>query len=266
MQQIQRRKSKGKIIAVVLFVLLAAIVGGGLWAWNEFLKINAQNSVGETLIKQTGDGDTTYAAKAECKAGEDTSASSGMFCSSDMGIKIFVPKLFVGNMAEAGNYQVYTGSLNPNAKVPAGTSKHVYQATAMSGGTFTLTIAQEPKRTGYTGLLHAQQDTYYDATSGQLTRVTMPTSRYDATTQQTTTTGSYKPGEPVPAFTTNSTRFYEGLSGEAGNTTRTYMTVVNDSFIKITLKFVGSPSKDTTKQVNAVLKEMEKSLDTFVTL
>lgn len=265
MQQIQRRRSKGKIIAIILFVLLLGLVGAGLYAWNEFLKINAANNVGEATIKQSSGG-VVEAAKASCANGEDTSATSGMFCSEDMGIKLFVPKLFVGTMTESGNYQVYTGSLNPNAKVPAGTSQHVYTGTGASGGTFTLTIAKESKRTGYIGFYHALQDTYYDASTDQLTLVKSPTSQYDSSTQQTKTTGTYTKSEPVPAFTAGTVRFYEGRSGDAGNTTNSYLTVVGDSFIKISLKYVGDPSKASSKLTKPVMEEMEKSLRTLVVL
>ncbi len=262
MQKIQKRKSKGRIIAAILLLLLALIIGGGIYAWHEFLKINAENSVGQTVIKQSGDGEGVAVAKVACQSGEDTSASSGMFCSEDMGFKLFVPKLFVGNLVKAGNYQVYRGGLNPGAKTAAGTSLHVYRATGVSNGTFTLTIAQEPMRTGYIDMYHAGQNTYFDAATKTLSKVNAPTIQYSQTTPATP--GAFTKGDPIPSFLSGTVKYYEGATGDAGQRDVAYMTIVGDTIVKISLETTTQAAQNAATK--AVFEELNKSLRTLQVL
>lgn len=256
--QIPKRKSKRKPIVTILVLLLGFIGGLGYVGWNEFQRINAANKVGEVVVKETTAGQFEQVDPL-CAQGEDDKATSGTFCSEEMGIKFAVPKLFVGNIAKAANYPVYQSQLNPSTKTRAGSSLAVYSATASSAGAYTFTIAQEPLRTGYVDVHHALQDSYFDATTKELFRVTTPTAQYNYTTNSTTTSGVYAKGEAVPSFTTSSTRFYEGTNGDAGTMENIYFTVINDKIVKISLKYVGNPAGGTTAPTK-VYDELTKSL------
>lgn len=234
--QLQKRKSKRKIIIPILVLLLLAIVGAGLYGWYEFMRINAENNVGEVVLKESSS-DGVVAATPDCTADEDMAATSGVFCAPDMAIKFPVPPIFKGKLIKAANYQVYQGPLNPNAKTNAGAALSVRQAVV---GNNTLTIAQEPLRTGYVDVYHAQQNTYFDVSTKELSRVNSPSSRYDSTANRTTTTGAFSKGEPVPSFTVNSVRFFECMGGDSGMMQKTYLAVINDKIIKISLKHVGN--------------------------
>lgn len=235
------RKNKSEIGSahiVVLSVLVVALIGAlGFVFWNNFMKKDAPATKKETASK----------AEKFCADGQDTTAKNGTFCSTDIGIKFTVPSIFAGKLAKADNYEVFQGSLDPNAKASAGSSENVYKATISGNDNFTFTVAQEPLRTGYVDVPHALQDTYFDQATGTLTLVNKPTVHYDSVTNTSTTTGSFSKGEAVPSSTIDGVKFFKGSYGDAGQIGETYFGVVDNKIVKISVKYmgyIGDPSKD----------------------
>lgn len=254
------RKNKsqtGSAQAVVAIMVIVVLVGVlGFVFWNNFL--NKKTDVVQTNGNK---------AKVEepCTGAQNTAAEKGVFCSKEIGIKVTVPSIFTNKLAKATNYEVFkNSSLNPDSKQSAGMSENVYSAAIKGNDNFTFTIAQEPLRTGYVGVGHLLQNTYYDQADANLTLVKSPTSYYDSTTGTSTTTGSYGKGEVVPSFTADGVRFFKGSIGDAGQTEITYFGVVNGKIVKISLKhagYMGDPSRDpSTINADSVFAELDAAV------
>jgi len=235
------RKNKseaGSAHIVILSLVVVALIGAlGFVFWNNFTKKNTPAVKKETASKAT----------EFCADGQDTTAKNGTFCSTDMGIKFTVPSIFAGKLAKTDNYEVFQGPLDPKTKTSAGSSENVYKATISGNNNFTLTVAQEPLRTGYVDMQHALQPTYYDQSTGVLTLVKAPTNTYNSATDTYVTTGSYSKGNAVPSSSISSVRFFETSNGDAGQTESGYFGIVNNKIIKISLKhsaYMGDPAKD----------------------
>lgn len=251
----QKVKSQtGSAHAVIIIVLVIALLGVlGFVFWNNFLK--------KEPAAQT---EPTPTAREFCSDGENTTATEGIFCSQEMGIKFDVPSIFTNKLTKADNYQVFQGPLDPNSKTSAGMSENVYRATISGTDNFTFTIAQEPLRTGYVDVEHKLQGTYYDQATSELTLVNAPTRQYDSATETTTTTGTLGKGEVVPSFNVGDVRVFKGKIGDAGQVKNTYFAVIKGKIIKITLLnegYIGNPDNDpTTIDASKVFEELDTAL------
>lgn len=239
------------IIAVIIVALLGAL---GFVFWNNFMKK-------DTVVTQN---ENKPKPESFCLDKENVAAEGGAFCSEKIGIKLAVPSIFVNKLAKADNYEVFEGSLDPKDKKSAGTSEQVYQAVLSGNDNFTLTIAQEPLRSGYVGVGHLLQNTYFDKTTGELTLVKTPTRMYDAATGTYTTTGDYSNGDAVPSFMVSGIRFFKGQIGDAGTVENTYFGVVGGKIIRISLKhvgYMGNPADDpSTIDAEPVLDALDKAV------
>lgn len=235
------RKNKsetGSAHIVILSLVVVALIGTlGFVFWNNFTKKDTHTSKKET----------TSNAEKFCTDGQDVTAKNDTFCSTDVGIKFTVPSIFAGKLVKADNYEVFQGPLDPNAKTSAGSSENVYKATISGNDNFTLTVAQEPLRTGYVDMQHSLQPTYYDQSTGVLTLVKAPINTYNSATDTYVTTGSYSKGDAVPSSSIDSIRFFKASNGDAGQTESAYFGVVNNKIVKISLKhsaYMSDPAKD----------------------
>lgn len=252
------RKNKyqtGSAHVIIIVILVIALIGAlGFVFWNNFFKK-------EPAVSQKKD---TPKVKDFCSAGEDTAAQNGTFCSKEIGVKFTIPSIFVNKLVKADNYEVSEGPLDPNIKKSAGTSENVYRATISGTDNFTLTVAQEPLRTGYVDVGHLLRNTYYDQATGDLTLVNSPASHYDSITNTTTVTGSFSKGEIVPSFNVDGVRFFEGSGGDAGQIKNVYFGIINNKIVKISLEheaYMGDPANDpTTIDADKVFDELDKSI------
>jgi hypothetical protein len=254
------RKNKsqtGSAQIVIVIVVVAALVGTlGFVFWNNFL--NKKADVAQTNA-------TKAKVEESCAGTQNTAAEKGVFCSEELGVKVTVPSIFTNKLVKAANYEVFKNpTLNPDSKQSAGMSENVYSAAISGNDNFTFTIAQEPLRTGYVGVSHMLQNTYYDQADATLTLVKSPTRHYDSATGTYTTTGSYSKGEVVPSFTADGVRFFKGTVGDAGQTENTYFGVVKGKIIKISLKhtgYMGDPSHDpSTINADNVFAELDTAV------
>jgi len=247
----------GSALAFIIILVVLLIGALGVVFWNNLSKKEAPVSLTESKPKET----------AFCSSGENTTADDGTFCSEEIGIKFTIPSIFAKKLAKTSNYEVFEGSLDPNTKKNAGSSENVYSAAISGYDNFTLTIAQEPLRTGYVGVADRLQNTYFDQATGELTLVTTPTSHYDSATNTYTTSGAYSKGETTASFSVDSTRFFKGTSGDAGQTEITYFGVINSKIVKISLKnegYIGDPAKDpSTVDAGKVFDELDKSINSL---
>jgi hypothetical protein len=217
---------------IVLIVVIILAVAGILAALGYVLAQNLHSPESQTNTSQTPEQETI------CESGEDEAATNGTFCSEDLGIKFEVPAQFEGKIEPVDNYEIYEGPLDYSKRKSAGKSDRVLEGTFKQGaGTYTLTIAREPVRTGWVGVVHALQNTYYDEETGLLSLVNPPTTHYDSETDTTTTTGEYSIGETAPYFyVEGGVTVYWGIAGDAGVATSTYLVVRGDEFIIIRLE------------------------------
>jgi hypothetical protein len=250
----QKTKSQtGSVHIVVITVAVAVVIGVlGFVFWNNFLKKDSN-------VSKTEDKTTTKPTEP-CGSGENIAAESGTFCSKSMGIRFAVPSMFKNKIIKADNYEVFQGSLDPSTKKSAGMSENVYRGSIEGAENFTLTIAQEPLRTGYVDVYHALQNSYYDQTKGELTRVNTPTRSYNSATDSYTVSGEYSVGEAVPSFDVSGVRFFKGSNGDAGQMENVYFGVVNGKIIKISLKSAVNPAAEPTNDADQLFADFDKSI------
>ncbi|MFZ1360499.1 MAG: hypothetical protein WAS27_00485 [Candidatus Saccharimonadales bacterium] len=243
--QIPKHKSKKKRIAIVLslFIVLLLIIGGYI-GWREFMRLN---DAGQTKITESSHQPTDSIQL--CSPGDDTKATSGVFCSDEIGIKIPVPKLFAGKIEAATNYPIYQSQLAPNSKTPAGTASHVYQADVTTAGRFVFTIAQEPLRTGYMDVYHAQQNSYFDSTTKELTRVI-------------SRGGQFIKGEPLPSFMSNGLQIFQASNTNGLMTEESFLMLVNDAIVRLTLQHTSVSGDAATAFSVPAVKRVFAELDT----
>jgi hypothetical protein len=254
MQKHNSQTGSAHIAAIV--VLVIALVGAlGYIFWNNFLNKE------ETAVSKT---ENTSAAKQVCADGENETAEKGTFCSDEMAIKFAVPGIFTGKLAKADNYEVTESSLGPDGEKSAGTSELVYSAKMTGNDNFTFTIAQEPLRSGYVDAPHALQTTYFDKSTGELTQVNIPMSRYDSAKDDYVLSGEYSKGAVVPSFDVDGIRVFKCSNGDAGRAGNIYLAVINDKIVKISLQhdgYMGDPANDpTTIDADKVFEELDKSI------
>lgn len=232
-----------------------ALIGAlGFVFWNNFMKK-------DNVVTQTENKPKT---ESFCSGKENITAEGGTFCSEDVGVKLAVPSIFENKLAKAANYEVFEGPLDSKDKKSAGTSEQVYQAVLKGNDNFTLTIAQEPLRSGYVGVGHSLQKTYFDKATGELTLVKAPTRTYDAATDTYATSGEYSKGDVVPSFVADGIRFFKGQIGDAGTVENAYLGVVDGKIVKISLKhvgYMGNPADDpSTIDADPVFDELDKAV------
>lgn len=252
------RKNKnqtGNVHAAIIVILVIVLVGAlGFVFWKNFLKKDI--SVSQTESKTTNN--------SPCSMKENVAAEDGTFCSKEMGVKFTVPSIFANKLTKVDNYEVFQGPLEPSNKVSVGFSENVFKGIINGKDNFTFTIAQEPLRSGYIGVNNALRNTYYDQNTGELTMVTTPTSSYDSATNTFITSGTYSKGEIIPSFDVGDVHFFKGSDGDAGQLENTYVGVVNNKIIKISLKnvaYIGPAADDpTTIDASKVFDELDKSI------
>lgn len=245
----------GSAHVVIVTVIVVALLGAlGFVFWNNFMK--KDNVVPQNKSKPK--------VESFCSDKENVAAEAGTFCSEDVGIKLAVPSIFENKLTKAANYEVFEGPLGIKDKKSAGTSEQVYQAVLNGDDNFTLTIAQEPLRTGYVGVGHLLQNAYFDRATGELTLVKGKTVTYDAVTDTYQTSGEFSKGDVVPSFVVDGIRFFKGQIGDAGTVENTYLGVVNGKIVKISLKhvsYMGNPADDpSTIDADPVFDELDKAV------
>lgn len=258
----QKITSKTKRTYIIIIILLAVILLGviGIVVWGNVTRgDDAPESTKSQVSKVKSEPQTE-----SCTDGENVTAKNGVFCSDDIGIKLKVPAIFSNRLAIADTYEVFQGPLDIKLKTSAGHAEKVYSAVLEGNDNFTLTISQEPLRTGYVGVHYALQNAYFDQKTGDLTLVKPPTSHYNASTDITTMSGDYAVGAPVPSFNVGDVRFFKGSSGDAGALEDVYFSVLNDKIVKISLKYkgyMGDPAHDpTTIEAGPVFAELNSSV------
>lgn len=229
--------------ALVIVIIIVAIVGAlGFVYWDNFMKSS------DTEKQENKDASKTI--PKPCKTGEDTKATDGVFCSETLGVKLPVPEIFKGKLTKAENYEVYQGSLDPNDKTSVGITEDVYEAHVRGGDdSTTLTIAQEPLRTGYISVGHRLQNTYFDQNTGILSLVDF-------------SAGNYSIGEAVPSQVIDHTTFFRGQGGDAGRSTIAYVGVVKGKLFKVSLEYVAElgPSPTYLFDMEELTKEFDESI------
>lgn len=239
-------KQKGfGIVEIIIIVGVVALLGTiGVVAYNSFQKNDdeSKDTSSQTASKPEED--------KPCSKNEDTSATSGIFCSEEMGIKLRVPAMFKDKLVQVANYEIFKG---PKGEIPGmsvGSSELVYGAKVSGTDNFTFTIAKEPLRSGYIGFGHALQHAYYDKDSHTLT------------TEMNNT--------EVPSFVVGKTRFYKGQIGDAGVMENVYLAVIKEKFIKIKIHYTGYMGADeadpSTIDPEAIFTEVDEAVKKLVIL
>jgi|GEM_PF-1545173 len=221
----------GSAHIVVIVILVAALIGAlGFVLWKNYL---APKDSRPTVA-------TNQTKVSKCESSEVE--QKGAFCSEEVGVKFKVPAIFEGKFEKADNYDISEGPMENTEGSPAGKSLVFYEATTISGQeTLSLSVAKEPLRSGYSSVSHSLQNTYFDATTGDLYLVNGPTSEYDSMTDTSKTTGGWSVGEMVPSFDASGTKIYYGKIGDAGTVEDGYLMVVNGSLVVIKIKHTQNP-------------------------
>ncbi len=239
-------------VIIAVTVVLAGVLGYVGWA--NFINKDA-SLPGASLFGLNDDGKTSDPCGG---------INGSVFCSTEVGIKLDVPKIFENQFKRGDNYEVYKGPLDYEKQTAAGKSDVVFEASSRSEDTFTLVIAKEPLRSGYIGIGHKLQNTYFDEKTGQLTTVVAPTSSYDSSTDTTTTTGEYKVGDVLPSFMVGEVKVYHGSIADAGARIESYLAVINGSIIKIKLSHYANigPSEGEKQSTDSdrVFNELDASV------
>lgn len=234
---IQYKQTQGfGVVEVIIIVIVVGLVGALGWTVYTNFKDDASSNKTAVTPKE--------ANNLGCADNETTAAINGTFCSEDIGIKFTVPSIFKGKLVKADNYEVFQGSIDQHPGVSAGTSELVFSATISGTDNFTFSIAKEPLRSGYIGLGHALQDTYFNKDTD-----TLKTSMDD---------------KLVPSSTVDGVRLFNGQMGDAGLMESTYLAVVSDHIVKIKIKNSGYMGSDetnpTTIDATAVFKELDDAM------
>lgn len=202
--------------------------------------------------------DTNVTTSPACPDDKDTAAKNGVFCSTDIGVKVNVPTIFKGKMTKIDNYDIEEGSFDPIDSHVVGQSELVFEAKISGTDNYTMTIAKEPLHSGYTGITHALRNTYFDHKTGELFNVNR------------TPSGSYEKDSAVPSTTVNNVRVFEATLGDAGQMTHTHFTVIHNKIIIISLShlgYMGDPAVDpSTIDSETVFDEFKQNINTLTVL
>jgi hypothetical protein len=253
---------RGSLHIILIIIATIAVIGSlGFVFWSNFL---SKNRVVEHTV-------TPPSSKAFCLKDENITASKGVFCSEEIGIKLAIPSFLTGKLTKVDNYEIFQGGLDYNTRESAGHSERVYRASITGDDNFTLTIAQEPIRTGFVDVGYKLSSTYYDRETGDLTLVDSLGSYYDSTTDKYTPLGNtYSKGEVVPSFYVDNIRVFEGGLGDAGMVANTYFFVIGKKIVKISLHYsdyMGPVATDpTTIDADGVFEEFKNSIRNIKTI
>jgi len=232
------RNDSGSVFIVGVIVVAVVILGAvGYVAWNKFFAADTKQ---ETTQQDN-------AVTKPCGNNVGVIEHDGVVCSEDIGVKFKSPSIFNDKFKKNDNYEIFKGTIDYGTRASAGNSDVAYSAVIAGTDNFTLTIAKELLRTGYVGVYHGLQNTFYDAGTGILSNVESPMTTYNSANDSSTTTGTYKLGKEVPSFIADGVKFYKGSNGDAGQTGEMYFAVINGSIVKIELKhgaYMGPDSDD----------------------
>jgi hypothetical protein len=200
-------RSKRKSLPILgLAAGLAALAAVTVILWVTNGKENAPTSQIETADQDSG-------TKITCGADENEKAGKGVFCSEAIGVKLRVPDLFKGKLARGENYDLYD---KDGAAV--GQSELVFEATVKDpadsdmANTYRLIIARTP--------LVSRQGPCFDPCE------------FDSKTR---TLYAGETGKEAESVTVDGIKFFKGVIGDGGDYIVTYMGVVGDKVIEITL-------------------------------
>lgn len=227
----RKKQSGGALIIILIIIAVLAVLGLlGYVFWSSFMK-PAETSEAKT--------ETSIVAEP-CGEGEDEAATSGVFCSEEIGIKFTVPEIFTGRFALADNYGIFQGEVDRDTETSAGTSERVLFAELSGTDNFTFTIAREPLRSGYVGVAHGLSGAYFNQDTGVLSGIDFSTS-------------SETLGDAVPSFTVGDTQIFKGTLGDASTSIITYFAVINSKIVKIELNYQGflGPIEDDPSTIDA---------------
>ncbi len=220
--------------AFLIIGLIVTLVGAlGFIFWQNYIEKDSTRSTSNSNNTQPVD------SSDPCEGQEGIAAGTNTFCSPQVGIKLQLPSIFLSKLNKTTNYEVFKGGLDPSTKISAGSSNIVYSAAITGNDDFTFTIANEPLRSGYAGVGHGLQETYYDVETGLLSNTKFPTRTYDSATDSYKTSGEFSIAATVPSFMADNVKVYRGTVGDAGTTIRTYFMVINENIVKIELRHVG---------------------------
>ena len=169
-------------------------------------------------------------APVSCNKGEDVTATNGMFCSAEFGVRLPVPNEFrglftVGEPINLEDYDFTKGEL-----ITVGSSEKVYEAQfwdpddsdVTTASDYILTIAKFPRISHYPpSFVQAYYDDDKEAVFSDETS-------FDAKSRTL--------GDEVDSIKAGDIKFYETNIGDAGTGVYTYTGVVGDSIIRISLK------------------------------
>lgn len=245
-------------------LLILGIVGGALallaiaaivWATRKEDSPPASPPPAETTEQE----DETPAIK--CKPDENKEATKQIFCSDDMGIKLTVPGWFMGTLAKGKNYNLYAYDFDKNESVVVGQSELVYEATyndpknSEMANVYKLLIAKTPL-VSRSGPCFAQ--CYFDSQTKTL---------YEDKTGFEDTKLSL--GRELESVTVDGTKFFKGVIGDAGDYNVTYLGVIGNNVIEITLQsttYLGETSEPYAVDRDQIFIDFDNLLKTFQVL
>lgn len=138
----QKRQYGFTTVEIILVVLVVALAGGLGWMFYD--KVQTQSEKSDKDQSKQVDNDSKK--DDVCKDG-DTSASDGVFCAQDVGVKIEVPDAFVGKFKKIDNYEVQTQRSIKDTPTTFGTSVVTYEASFEdTNGPRSMIISKEPLR------------------------------------------------------------------------------------------------------------------------
>jgi hypothetical protein len=163
--------------------------------------------------------------RATCE-GADASATNGIFCAEDVGLRLAVPDVFKGKIQKINNYTVTTQNKATDQAVTFGTSEVTYEATIKGkDDSYTLTIAKEPLR-------NFRPQTYapslFNKDTKQMYYFSLEGER----------------DKEVESTTLGGVKFYNHGTGDVGFVSNIYTGVVDDKILVVSLvtKQPGDPA------------------------
>lgn len=203
------------IIEALIVVVIIGLIG--LVGWIYFSKTQQPKSTPPP----------PQATKVEKCKDATTSAINGTFCSSEVGISMQVPDLFKAKLEQTSNYEIFTQNTLNETPSAFGMSDIVYQA-AIKGehDEYKLTIAKEPLR--------------------NFRLKTLAPALFSKDSQKAHYIESNNQRE-VESINLDGTKFYTYAVGDAGMTTSSYMAIINNKIIIISLSSAQQPGNPETR-------------------
>lgn len=201
--------------AVEIMLVIVVVALAGVLGWVYF----NQNSKDEK-VATTKETTTQKVTAPECKG--DKTGGNGYFCVSSIPVNVPVPDEFSGKLRPI--------LVNKNAYLLSGYSAEI--GTEKSA-LYTLSISTETVRDGDIGVSHQLSTTSFDSKNYTLT---------------TTVTK-----EAVPTVKIDGITFFRGSIGDAGVLTTTYVGVVDNKLVKISLasqSYMGPPEQRESSSID----------------